>query len=87
MDEGRQLEIEKLLKRHLPQVEDTGYPNVSLNTLAAAPKKKPVQKPAQRESANKDFRHSKPAEKKGYVARNQAPGSKPKTQGSRSRSR
>jgi ATP-dependent RNA helicase RhlE len=76
-------EIEKLLKRHLPQVEDTGYPNVSLNTLAAAPKKKPVQK----EAVKKDFRHSKPAEKKGYVARNQAPTGKPKTQGSRSRSR
>lgn len=77
-------EIEKLLKRHLPQVDDTGYPAVSLNTLAPAPKKKPVQPDP---GKKKDFRHSKPAEKKGYVARNQAPGSKPKTQGSRSRSR
>ncbi len=76
-------DIEKLLKRHLPQVADTGYEPVSLNTLAPAPKKKPVQK----EAVKKDFRHSKPAEKKGYVARNQAPGSKPKAQGARSRSR
>jgi ATP-dependent RNA helicase RhlE len=80
-------DIEKLLKRKLPQVEDTGYPAVSLNTMAAAPKKKPVQKPVQKDAAKKDFRHSKPVEKKGYVARNQAPSSRPKTQGSGSRSR
>ena len=80
-------DIEKLLKRKLPQVEDTGYPNVSLNTMAAAPKKKPAQKPVPKEPARKDFRHSKPAEKKSYVARNQAPSSRPKTQGSGSRSR
>lgn len=73
-------EIEKLLKRHLPQVEDTGYPAVSLNTMAAAPKKKPVQK----EAIKRDFRHSKPAEKKGYVTRDKAPTSRSKPQGSRS---
>ena len=73
-------EIEKLLKRHLPQIEDTGYPAVSLNTLAAAPKKKPVQKDA---AVKKDFRHSKPAEKKGYVTRSKAPASRSKPQGSR----
>jgi ATP-dependent RNA helicase RhlE len=73
-------DIEKLLKRHLPQVEDTGYPAVSLNTMAAAPKKKPVQKDA---AVKKDFRHSKPAEKKGYVTRDKAPASRSKPQGSR----
>lgn len=73
-------DIEKLLKRHLPQVEDTGYPAVSLNTLAAAPKKKPV---VQKDAVKKDFRHSKPAEKKGYVTRGKSPDSRSKPQGSR----
>lgn len=71
-------EIEKLLKRHLPQIDDTGYPAVSLNTMAA-PKKKPVQKEGQK----RDFRHSKPAEKKGYVTRNKAPSSRSKSKSSR----
>lgn len=73
-------DIEKLLKRHLPQVEDTGYPAVSLNTLAAAPKKKAI---VQKDAVKKDFRHSKPAEKKGYVTRGKSPDSRSKPQGSR----
>ena len=80
-------DIEKLLKRHLAQVEDTGYPNVSLNTMAAAPKKKPAQPAVQKEGAKKDFRHSKPGEKKSYVTRNKPTDSRSKPQGSRSRSR
>jgi ATP-dependent RNA helicase RhlE len=82
-EESSQLaEIEKLLKRKLPRIADTGYEPVSLNVIDAPKKKAP-----NKETGKKDFRHSKPAEKKGYVARNQAPGAKPKTQGSRSRSR
>ncbi len=73
-------DIEKLLKRHLAQVEDTGYPTVSLNTMAAAPKKKPV---VQKEAVKKDFRHSKPGEKKAYVTRGKAPDSRSKPQGAR----
>lgn len=76
------LEIEKLLKRHLPQVADTGYEPVSLKVIDAPKKAAP-----NKTTGKKDFRHSKPAEKKGYVTRNQAPGSKPKAQGSRARSR
>jgi ATP-dependent RNA helicase RhlE len=75
-------DIEKLLKRHLPQVEDTGYPSVSLNTMAPAPKKKSTQ-PAPKDGMKKDFRHSKPGEKKGYVTRGNAPDSRSKPQGSR----
>ena len=74
-------EIEKLLKRHLPQIADTGYEVVSLK-VADMPKKVVT-----KEGAKKDLRHKKPVDKKGYVARNQAPSSRPKTQGSRSRSR
>ena len=82
-EESSQLaEIEKLLKRKLPRIADTGYEPVSLNVIDAPKKKAP-----NKETGKKDLRHSKPAEKKGYVARNQAPGAKPKTQGSRSRSR
>ena len=75
------LEIEKLLKRHLPQVADTGYEVVSLK-VADMPKKVVV-----KAGAKKDLRHTKPSDKKGYVARNQAPNARPKTQNSRSRSR
>ena len=71
-------EIEKLLKRHLPQIDDTGYPAVSLNTMAT-PKKKPMPKEGQK----RDFRHSKPAEKKGYVTRSKAPASRSKPKSSR----
>ncbi|MEI7840197.1 MAG: DEAD/DEAH box helicase [Methylococcaceae bacterium] len=74
-------EIEKLLKRHLPQIADTGYEAVSLK-VADMPKKVVT-----KEGAKKDLRHTKPSDKKGYVARNQAPNARPKTQGSRSRSR
>ena len=83
-EESSQLaEIEKLLKRKLPRIADTGYEPVSLNVIDAPKKKAP-----NKETGKKDFRHTKkPTEKKGYVARNQAPGAKPKTQGSRSRSR
>jgi ATP-dependent RNA helicase RhlE len=79
-------EIEKLLKRHLPQIDDTGYPAVSLNTMAAAPKKKPVQAP-QKDGAKKDFRHSKPGEKKSYVTRNKPADSRSKPKDGRGRSR
>ena len=47
------VEIEKLLKRHIPRVEDTGYEPVSLKVMDAPKKNAP--------SANgkKDFRHTK----------------------------
>ncbi len=77
------LEIEKLLKRHLPQVADTGYAPVSLNVMNA-PKKNAPNKTT---TGKKDYRHAKPANKKGYVTRKQTSGSKPKAQGSRTRSR
>lgn len=80
-------EIEKLLKRHLPQVDDTGYPSVSLNMMAPAPKKKSTAQPAQKEGAKRDFRHSKTGEKKSYVTRNKPADSRSKPQDSRGRSR
>ncbi len=48
------IEIEKLLKRQIPRVADTGYEPVSLK-VADAPKKKAPNK----DTGKKDFRHTK----------------------------
>jgi hypothetical protein len=72
------LETAKNQKRQISII-----PLKELFTIGRIKKKAP-----NKETGKKDFRHTKkPTEKKGYVARNQAPGAKPKTQGSRSRSR
>lgn len=78
------LDIEKLLKRHLPQVDDTGYEPVSLNVLTVSKKVAP-----KKEMGKKDFRHSNSAGKKNFGAKNKsgargsAPNSRTKPQSSR----
>ena len=54
--------IEKLLKRSIPQVADTGYEKVSLNMNAGKPKSPPKEKPASRPQTG---RPSRPQAKPG----------------------
>jgi ATP-dependent RNA helicase RhlE len=73
------VEIEKLLKRQIPRVADTGYEPVSLK-VADAPKKNEPNK----NTGKKDFRHTKkPAarEAKPAQGRPKTKGTRPKTKG------
>jgi ATP-dependent RNA helicase RhlE len=73
------VEIEKLLKRQIPRVADTGYEPVSLKVADAPKKNEPNKK-----SGKKDFRHTKkPAarEAKPAQGRPKTKGTRPKTKG------
>ena len=75
------VEIEKLLKRQIPRVADTGYEPVSLK-VADAPKKNEPNK----NTGKKDFRHTKkPAarEAKPAQGRPKTKGTRPKTKDQR----
>ncbi len=73
-------DIEKLLKREIPRVADTGYEPVSLK-VNDAPKKNAPNKT----TGKKDFRHTKKAPARG--AKPPAQGQKRKPQGEKRRSR
>ena len=48
------MEIEKLLKRQIPRIADTGYEPVSLKVIDAPKKNAP-----HKDTGKKDFRHTK----------------------------
>ena len=68
-EEASQLaDIEKLLKRHLPRIADTGYEPVSLNVLDTPKKRVP-----NKDTGKKDYRHTKKTSAKVPTSRKSSP--------------